>query len=146
MQELEEDFEEMTQETLPPGRRLSEEEQSHPPRKKLRFRRNILQQPQQAQERGGGKKGFGTVNESLRWPEKYAEIMGSECLKEIDEMLMMGIDVTTDYSGAGQAETALSFIAEHRKRAGYGPPGSVRFVWAGDILAHCRKVLQHYRP
>lgn len=74
-------------------------------------------------------------------------------LKHVLRKFHCGVELSTDYSGLGTAETALSFIHRALKRLGHsvdsakrtGRP-AVEAAAAGDESVHCRTMLLSHRP
>ena len=60
-----------------------------------------------------------------------------------------GIDASSDYSGAGQFETALGFhdqTVRHIEKPSETDYKGFRLLRAGDVLPHCRRVLKAHSP
>ena len=87
-----------------------------------------------------------------RWPTFALDRLRQAGLMQnvVDKFKENGVILTTDYSGVGTPETALSFILVALKRMGFDlartntGERAVRFASAGDLSAHCRKILLNH--
>ena len=75
------------------------------------------------------------------WPAMALDKLASWNLLEVlEEKLVVGINMSTSYSGVGSAETALDFLVTACVRRGMGL-GLVEVTTATDVSQACRSIL-----
>ena len=90
-----------------------------------------------------GKSGPATVDEALMWTlDAVNMVKEAGLLPTILEKLQGGgIDVSTDYSGCGQAETACGFILSALQQLGCETGEGIRCTRSGDVSENRRSFL-----
>ena len=87
-----------------------------------------------------------SVDDALMWPLHAVEMMRVAGLLPtlLDKLQGCGVDVSTDYSGCGQAETACGFIVSALQHLDYDVGKGLPCTRSGDISEHRRAFLLNH--
>jgi hypothetical protein len=75
----------------------------------------------------------------MRSMENFMAELPVELAQAVDQKLLRGIALITDYSGSGQPEHALKRLCRYAEAKGI--PARHECLWSSDISEHCRDVL-----